>query len=328
MSLKRSNTRFGFLRATPDSDENGSNGTASPPASSDNDPPPNKLRKRIREDEAPQESRRRSRESGRGRSRFRAPEAIQSEDLSPWERLQMRFNLTLNKSVIIATQKDGLFVAVRKFSNEPDIEKKLDMLSRIRNENFLRFLESFSFEGSQYAVFEHELAGGEKLPICLSHYATLVTYPTESQLAVILRQILSGLEYLASQGLEHGEVTCKNILISTEGSIKIAGQECCRRLVSNRDSIKDIRGVGYVTMELMSKVAVYTGPMNTRDPILWPLDNDASKFVQSAESAHSIDELRQQPLLTRKTTKADRDDIKADVYMAEFSVFRGHKICK
>ncbi|KFY81078.1 hypothetical protein V499_00135 [Pseudogymnoascus sp. VKM F-103] len=327
MSLKRSNTRFGFLRATTDSDENGSNGTASPPASSDNDPPPNKLRKRIREDEAPQESRRRSRESGRGRSRFRAPEAIQSEDLSPWERLQMRFNLTLNKSVIIATQKDGLFVAVRKFSNDLDIEKKLDMLSQIRNENFLRFLESFSFEGSQYAVFEHELARGEKLSICLRHYATLATYPTESQLAVILRQILSGLEYLASIGLEHGEVTCENILISTEGSIKIAGQECCRRLVSNRDSIKDIRGVGYVTMELMSKVAVYTGPMNTRDPILWPLDNDASKFVQSAESAHSIDELKQ-PLLTRKTTKADRDDIKADVYMAEFSVFRGHKICK
>lgn len=114
--------------------------------------------------------------------------------------------------------------------------------------------------------------------------------------------------------------------------------------MSNRDSIKDIRGVGYVTMELMSKVAVYTRPMNTRDPILWPLDNDASKFVQSAESAHSIDELKQvrssgsitgfpltnvkQPLLTCKTTKADRDDIKADVYMAEFSVFRGHKICK
>ena len=189
MSLKRSNTRFGFLRATPDSDENGSNGTASPPASSDNDPPPNKLRKRIQEDEAPQKSRRRSGESVRGRSRFRAPEAIQSQNSSPWERLQMRFNLTLNKSVIIATQKDGLFVAVRKFSDDPDIEKKLDMLSRIRNENFLKFLESFSFEGSQYAVFEHELNRGEKLPICLSHYATLVTYPTESQLAVILRQV-------------------------------------------------------------------------------------------------------------------------------------------
>ncbi|KAL5344434.1 hypothetical protein ACLOAV_010694 [Pseudogymnoascus australis] len=176
------------------------------------------------------------------------------------------------------------------------MEKKLDMLNRIRHKNFLKLLESFTFEGSLYAVFEHELARGEKLPICLSHYALLVTYPTELQLAVILRQILDGLEYLASEGLEHGEITCKNILISTEGSIRI--------------------------------VAVYSGPMNTRDPILWPLDNDASKFVQSAESAHSIEELRQQPLLTRKTTKADNDDIKADVYMAEFSVFRGHKICK
>ncbi|KFY03093.1 hypothetical protein O988_01706 [Pseudogymnoascus sp. VKM F-3808] len=326
MGLKRSNTRFGFLRATLDSDENGSNGKAdeedtrrrsTTEESSDNDPPPNKLMKR---------SRRQSGESGRGRSRFRAPEAIQPENSSPWERLQMRFNLSLNEPVIIATQKDGLLVAVRKFSG-PDAKKKLDMLCRIRNENFLKFLESFSFEGSQYAVFEHELANGEKLPICLSHYATLVTYPTESQLAVILRQILNGLEYLASKGLEHGEVTCKNILISTRGSIRIAGQECCRRLVSSRDSIKDIRGVGYVTMELMSKVAIYTGTMNTRDPILWPLDNDASKFVQSAESAHSIDELRQ-PLLTRKTTKADSYDIKADVYMAEFSVFRAHKICK
>ncbi|KFY68144.1 hypothetical protein V496_01264 [Pseudogymnoascus sp. VKM F-4515 (FW-2607)] len=333
MSLKRSNTRFGFLRATPDSDENGSIGTASPPASPaspENDPPPNKLRKRSLQDreEEPQESRRYSGKSDRdrGRSRFRVPKAIHSEDSSPWERFRMRFDLTLNAPLIICTQSDSLFVALRKFSNS-DMEKKLDMLNRIRNNNFLKLLESFTFNGSLYAVFEHELARGEKLSFCLSHYALLVTYPTELQLAVILRQILDGLEYLASEGLEHGNITCENILISTEGSIRIAGQECCRKLNTNRSSIKDIRGVGYVAMELMNKVAVYSGPMNTRDPILWPLDNDASKFVQSAESAHSIDELRQ-PLLTRKTTKADSDDIKADVYMAEFSVYRKHKICK
>lgn len=96
-------------------------------------------------------------------------------------------------------------------------------------------------------------------------------------------------------------------------------------------------------MELMNKEAVYSGSMKIRDPVRWPLDCDASKFVQSAESAYSIDELKQvrnlsiitaiplncpkQLLFTRKTTKADIIDLKTDVYMAEFSVFRGYNIC-
>jgi hypothetical protein len=96
--------------------------------------------------------------------------------------------LKLNDSVIIATQKDGRFVAVREFSG-PDADRKINMLQRIRHENFLAFLECFNLEGSRFAVFEHEITRGEKLSVTLNHYALIAHYPTEPQLAIILEQV-------------------------------------------------------------------------------------------------------------------------------------------
>jgi hypothetical protein len=73
----------------------------------------------------------------------------------------------LNNSVIIASQKDKRFVAVREFSG-PDADQKVNMLQRIQEENriqdknkiqdknFIAFLNCFSFEGSCYVVFKHE----------------------------------------------------------------------------------------------------------------------------------------------------------------------------
>ncbi len=69
----------------------------------------------------------------------------------------------LNDSVTIATrkdiasQKDALLVAVRQFSGL-DADRKVGMLHRIRNPNFLAFLECFSFEESRYVVLEHEIS--------------------------------------------------------------------------------------------------------------------------------------------------------------------------
>ena len=68
-----------------------------------------------------------------------------------------------------------------------------------------------------------------------------------------------------------------------------AGQERCRELVSNRGSIRDIKGVGYVTMELVHKEAIYDGPMNVRHIHRWP--PKAVQFVSTIDSAYSIDEL-------------------------------------
>ena len=94
----------------------------------------------------------------------------------------------LEDSVTIASQKDGRFVAVRQFLG-PDADRKINMLQRIQNKkvpNFLAFLDCFSFEGIQYAVFEHEINDKEKLPVTLAQYALIAPHLTEQQLATIL----------------------------------------------------------------------------------------------------------------------------------------------
>jgi hypothetical protein len=211
MSLQRRGTLFGppsIRGATPDSHENGSNEADSLLVAPGKDS--NKLKKRAwaaEDEEAPPKIRGQSEgkdqeEARQSLNKF-IPQAIHSkvstggnvrtQHSSPWGSLTKRFTLSLEDSVTIASRKDGLFVAVREFSG-PDADRKLNVLRKIRNENLpnlLVFLECFSFEGSLFAVFEHEITRGEKLTITLNHYALIKHYPTESQLAIILRQVSS-----------------------------------------------------------------------------------------------------------------------------------------
>jgi hypothetical protein len=171
MSLYRSNTRFGISslrRGTPESDDE-SNGKRSPRAVPGSDSS-NKLRKRSlpsQDDKAPLEKHPQSQEQVRtGFNRLHIPQTVHSKagsvgnvrikHSSPWESLRKDFYLQLEDSVVIASQKDRRFVAVKEFSG-PHTDRKVNMLQRIQDENFLAFLECFSFGGSCYIVFEHEI---------------------------------------------------------------------------------------------------------------------------------------------------------------------------
>jgi len=62
-------------------------------------------------------------------------------------------------------------------------------------------------------------------------------------------------------------------------------------LDSKRGSFVDIKGVGYVTMELMNKTARYDGPIEACDFRRWPRDTKAAKFLLVIQSACSIEKL-------------------------------------
>lgn len=92
-------------------------------------------------------------------------------------------------------------------------------------------------------------------------------------------------------------------------------------------------------MELMNKTAKYDGPIEACDFRRWPRDTKAAKFLMVIQSACSIENLEkvekqaslaatllQHPLLSFETRESDMFGIRANVYMAEFSVFRGHNI--
>ena len=64
-----------------------------------------------------------------------------------------------------------------------DAAKKVNMLHRIRYNNFNAFLdECFIFEDCRYVVLEHAT-------ISLDYIVKSPTYPTQRQLAAILRQV-------------------------------------------------------------------------------------------------------------------------------------------
>jgi hypothetical protein len=66
-----------------------------------------------------------------------------------------------------------------------DAKEKLRVVQRIQHENFVSVLEVFSFEQSFHVIFEH-------MPMAISHFADILYYPNELQLASILGQVSYG----------------------------------------------------------------------------------------------------------------------------------------
>lgn len=196
MALQRSNTRFGLdsLRgAPPESDDQSAD--ARPPGPVSDYDSANKLRKRgtaSRDGEPPPKTRLMARDRGRedgrpGLRELHSPRIVEKHT-SPWANLEKRFSLVLNDLVIVASQKDARLVAVREFSG-PNAKRKVDMLERIRDKNFVLLLDRFSFDESCYAIVEHEISDKETLLITLSQFARVGPYLKESQLAAVVGQV-------------------------------------------------------------------------------------------------------------------------------------------
>jgi hypothetical protein len=94
-----------------------------------------------------------------------------------------------------------------------------------------------------------------------------------------------------------------------------------------------------VTWELMHKEAKCDGDIEVRDVRRWPRDSKAVQFLLKTKSAYSIDQLLEvkkhlsfklylltfskHPLFGNERQKIS---LKANVYTAEISVFRGYDI--
>ncbi|KFZ18316.1 hypothetical protein V501_01287 [Pseudogymnoascus sp. VKM F-4519 (FW-2642)] len=165
---------------------------------------------------------------------------------SPWEIYEKVLDLDFNGSVTVAQRKarhSGL-VAVRAFPVAA-AEKTLYMHGRVRHANIVEALDAFTTETSFFIVLEH-------MPLSIDQIVQCAKYPTEKQLAAILKQILDGLVFLEREGLEHGSLDCSNVVLSTEGDVKIANQQCCGKPLINQEP-RDVRALGIITMELMQK---------------------------------------------------------------------------
>jgi hypothetical protein len=114
---------------------------------------------------------------------------------------------------------------------------------------------------------------------------------------------VAGLSYLDQERLEHGSLSCSNILVSNEGVVKIglssnlhhlvqfpneniAGYENCSFSRLGKRESPDIRALERITAELMGGYVKEDGVISLTDPGSW--DPIALNFLADTTSAESI----------------------------------------
>jgi serine/threonine protein kinase len=151
---------------------------------------------------------------------------------TPWARYPKRYTLrfgigyTLTGAQQVA--KPCNEVLVQQFSGKSDNDG-LQRLQDLRHRNIHAVLEVFRHGKETYIVFEymelslHEVAtvgiNTDELAGILRQVCPPLFRPMEG--SAQLSQVVDGLVYLAEQGVEHGALTCSNVLVSKEGAVKL-----------------------------------------------------------------------------------------------------------
>ncbi|KAH6672611.1 kinase-like domain-containing protein [Halenospora varia] len=243
-----------------------------------------------------------------------APRDLKARKESPWGSYTEVLNLNLNGPITVAERKSphsGL-VAIKVFPSTA-AEKALYRHQHIKHDKIVTVLDAFTTETSLYIVLEH-------LPISLRQVVEGAKYPTERQLAAMVQQILRGLVYLESERLEHGSLNCSNILLSTQGNIKIANQQCCETVREDGEP-RDVRALSPIMMELMQKYVKDDGAIGVDNLHRWPSDCDAVTFLSDTTSAASARELQDHALIRRRTQK---ECLMGLIFSAEVSARRDY----
>ena len=88
-------------------------------------------------------------------------------------------------------------------------------MKRARHENIVRLYESFEIDS--HIVYVMEVCGGGDLLTFVRRRRKL----NEDQAKFIFRQIINGLKYVHSKGVLHRDIKLDNILLTSEGDVKI-----------------------------------------------------------------------------------------------------------
>jgi NUAK family SNF1-like kinase len=117
----------------------------------------------------------------------------------------------------------GKFVALKsinkQFMTEESSKRKImqefNILRRTKHDNIVKLYESF--ETPQHIVFVMEVCGGGDLLSYVRKRRKL----KEEVACHLFRQVIIGLQYCHSQGVLHRDVKLDNILLTSQGTVKI-----------------------------------------------------------------------------------------------------------
>ncbi|KXH48215.1 FAD-binding domain-containing protein [Colletotrichum salicis] len=210
---------------------------------------------------------------------------------SPWKHYQAEFELhDLGGALTVATKHRKLFHISELARTES--KEVLEKLRSLRHPNIVEFIHAYLTSTSFHAVFE-------ATAVSLLHVAKCPTYPDTAQLGAIVgqltpkRQVVDGLSYLEGENFEHPSIDGGNVLMTDAGVVKIADQQLCRPLKGH--SRRHLTALSRVVQLLMQKYCKETPGID--DLGRWPPDSDAFTFLVAIDSASSVVELQDVPLL-------------------------------
>lgn len=117
---------------------------------------------------------------------------------------------------------DNLPVAIKAINIDETTEdvktiiQEIQVLSRLRSEYITKYLETFVNGTSMWIVMEY--CGGGSCADLLKYHKKL----SEQITAVIIKDVLKGLDYLHSQKKVHRDIKLANILLTEQGQVKLA----------------------------------------------------------------------------------------------------------
>ena len=147
--------------------------------------------------------------------------------------------------------KEKVAMKIIKKSNKDllsdgEIKDEIDILKTLEHPDIVRIIESFNTKDSYVLVTEY-CEGGEL-------YDQVKNQLSETQIAVIFKQLLSGLAYLHSNNIVHRDLKLENILIQEIEKSKTNGEELFNikiidfgtaRIFSNKKKPQSIVGSSY-----------------------------------------------------------------------------------
>ncbi|GKZ54468.1 hypothetical protein AnigIFM49718_010281 [Aspergillus niger] len=212
-----------------------------------------------------------------------SPPLIVREKESPWDTFKQVFTCKLAGTVIIAVHKSrpSQLEAIRAYSPER-ADEVLGVFQVTRHQNVLSAKECYK-DGDELFVLVDDL------PLTLEHLATL--HPDQHQVASVIFQILNGLHHLVETGFEHTCLTSSNILLGSDGVVKIAALEYCIQRPLGQSQAPLIKSLAVIMMQLMQSYEMDDGVIGVDDMERWPPYSEAFGFLEATSSARSIETL-------------------------------------
>ncbi|KAJ5875190.1 uncharacterized protein N7473_012537, partial [Penicillium subrubescens] len=178
------------------------------------------------------------------------------------------------QAVVVAKKsRPNRLYFLRTFPGDDELDELLHRLLFTEHENIASTTDSFATTEGLFII-------GDFMPLTLGHIVACRHYPDKEQLNAIMTQvgsltlalvdILNGLSYIETQGLQHASLDSSGILMDTNGYIKI---------------------VGSIMMELLQNYTKDDGIVGIDNMDRWPSDSPPVTFLSSTTSASLLKSL-------------------------------------